>query len=99
MALVLTQRFTLEPNQLEEGIGRSTDQHFGRLLKLRSTGPLPGKPAALQDLGGVVLLELQADEELGRAVKHWVCSDEEALLRIDANHEGRVEAVRILPEV
>src|SRR6185312_4977114 len=99
MSLVLAECHPLKPDVLEEGRCTTSDDDLDRLVMLPPDVALPAVPSLVQYLVCVVLLELEADEQLRRIVHFGIDADEESLVGIDAAAEGRVEAVRILPEV
>src|SRR3569623_573646 len=99
MALVEAMRRTLEPNVLEEGGGGSTNENLDGIEIVLNLLPFPGMPACCLDRVDVGLLELQADEESSRVVHLRVGSNEETELRVDADEERCVEAVRVLPDL
>ena len=83
MSLIFAQRGTLEPNVLQEIDARSADEHFDGLVVIPSDLSFPHMPASSQDLVDLVLLELDADEELGRIVHFGVDANEESRLQVD----------------
>jgi hypothetical protein len=99
MPLILAERVALQSEVAQQRVGRATDQDLDRLVLAGSTVALPDEPSSGHDLldGGV--LELDGDEELGWAMEHGICADEEAEIWIDPHEEGGVEPVRVLPEL
>ena len=98
MPLVLTERSTLQSKVAEQRFCRAADQNLDRLVLAGATVALPYVPSPGHDLLDGRVLELDGDEELGRAMEHWIRADEEAKIWIDPHEEGGVEPVRVLPE-
>src|SRR5688500_12868227 len=97
--LILTARFALEANEVEEGVDRSADEHFHGLVGAASPVSLAPRPAFFEDLFDNGGFELEGDEVLRRAVKDGIVSDEESFAGADTDKQCGVETVRVLPQM
>jgi hypothetical protein len=89
----------LEADIVQEGVGCATD-HLHRVIdRALPRASLPRMPSLPENLLDLLLLELEGDEKLGRAVQNRIEADEEAALGVDAHQQRRVEPERVLPKV
>lgn len=55
-------------------------------------------PAGVENRLDLLAFEFDGDEKTGELMQHRVDADEEAALRVDADHQRRVQQIRILPD-
>src|SRR5262249_9392624 len=95
---VQAMRCALEPNQIEEMLGCTTDKHLDRLIMATDVASsLPRDPTLLLYVIRVPVLIFDAYEKLRGVVHLGINSNEVAPLRGDAYEDCREQTERILP--